>query len=234
MRVSQLAKQFWQDGFLVLPDFFDAHLMDRYNDLILEHFGLSPEFFHTPEFLEKASTEVIPWFPQREGVREFDAAANDPQLNHLTGQILGDGWYSDYCMVMFSRAGTKGQAWHQDCAPENPDQFNLNRLVYTMDIGDKTGGETVVVRGSHRKGTLPASALDQRFEDEIVLTPAKGTVVLLHGHTWHKVLPVHGEYRVSTNFRSAPKGTPEGITDVCVYQNMRYRFSTNSVIETRV
>jgi len=39
--------------------------------------------------------------------------------------------------------------------------------------------------------------------------------------------------RASINYRSAAAGTPEGITDVCVYRNMRYRFSTASVIEER-
>ncbi len=40
--------------------------------------------------------------------------------------------------------------------------------------------------------------------------------------------------RFSSNFRSAPKGRPEDITDICVYRNMRYRFSTSEVIEERL
>jgi hypothetical protein len=64
------------------------------------------------------------------------------------------------------------------------------------------------------------------FDDQVVLRPKKGTLVLLHGHTWHRVLPITGSYRFSTNYRSAPKDTPDDITDICVYRNMRYRFST--------
>ena len=40
--------------------------------------------------------------------------------------------------------------------------------------------------------------------------------------------------RFSTNYRAMPAGTPDDITDVCVYRNMRYRFSTESVVEERV
>jgi hypothetical protein len=48
------------------------------------------------------------------------------------------------------------------------------------------------------------------------------------------VLPVHGRYRVSTNYRCCPRGTPANITDICVYRNMRYRFETNEVVEDRL
>jgi hypothetical protein len=50
---------------------------------------------------------------------------------------------------------------------------------------------------------------------------------------WQQVLPITGAFRFSTNYRACPKGTPADITDICVYRNMRYRFSTNSVVEER-
>ncbi len=234
MDYQALAEQFWEQGYLVIEDMFDAGLMDRYQALILEHFGESPEFFHNDEFLSRAATEVIPWFPQQEGFAEFDRVADDERLRALTSAILGDGWTALYCMTMFSKRGTKGQAWHQDCAPEDAAVFNMNRLVYTEDISAELGGQTIVVPGSHRRGVLTVGPVDEDFEDQVVLTPRKGTLVLLHGHTWHRVLPVHGRYRVSTNYRCSPMGTPENITDVCVYRNMRYRFETNEVVEERV
>jgi hypothetical protein len=234
MDYGQLADNFWKQGYLVVEDMFDVEMMDRYQALILEHFGESPAFFHNDEFLTKAATEVIPWFPQQEGVSEFDIVERDPRLQALSQAILGDGWYSQYCMTMFSKQGTKGQAWHQDCAPEDPAVFNMNRLVYTEDITADIGGQTIVVPGSHRRGLLTVGPVDEDFDDQVVLTPRRGTLVILHGHTWHRVLPVHGRYRVSTNYRCSPFGTPEDITDICVYRNMRYRFETNEVVEERV
>ncbi len=233
MNLEKLTREFWENGFIVLEEFLDKQLMDRLNNLIIQHYGYTPEFLHNDEFLGKAKTEVIPWFPQNEGVKEFDAVDENVSLQALTKSILGDNWQRQYCMVMFSRQGTQGQAWHQDCPPEDAGKFNMNRLVYTMDITPEIGGQTVVVPGTHKKGILPAGDPQADFENQLVLTPKKGTVILLHGHTWHRVLPVKGAYRVSTNYRSAPQGTPEDITDVCVYRNMRYRFSTSELIEER-
>jgi ectoine hydroxylase-related dioxygenase (phytanoyl-CoA dioxygenase family) len=234
MDVQRLTEEFWQSGYLVLEDFFDSGLMDRLDRLICSYFGDSPEFRHEQEFLARAKTEVIPWFPQQEGVLAFDAVDADPCLEELTSSILGERWERLYCMVMYSKQGTNGQAWHQDCPPEDPGAFNLNRLIYTRDITPAIGGETVIVPGSHRRGLLPVGGPHGNFAGQVVLAPRQGTLVLLHGHTWHRVLPVRGAYRFSANYRAAPRGQTGEITDVCVYRNMRYRFSTASVLEDRV
>ena len=230
---SELARKFWHDGVLVIEDFFDDSQMDELDELIRNHYGADPAFSHTDEFLEEAKTEVIPWFPQNEGASAFDRLDEHRELKALTKAILGDDWIRDYCMVMFSKQGTSGQAWHQDCPPDDPAQHNLNRLVYTNDITDEVGGQTVVVPGSFKSGLLPSGDPTGHFDGEVVLKPRKGTLVILHGHTWHRVLPIKGEFRYSTNYRAAPKGTPDDITDICVYRNMRYQFSTSSVIENR-
>ena len=231
MNIPDLAQKFWKDGVLVIEDFFEDDLMGALDEQIRGHFGEDPEFEHSAEFLAESRTEVIPWFPQKDGPSAFDALDQHDRLKSLTDEILGDGWRRDYCMVMFSKQGTGGQAWHQDCPPDDPDMHNLNRLVYTSDITDDVGGQTVVVPGSFKQGVLPAGDPLGHFSGEVVLKPRKGTLVILHGHTWHRVLPIKGVYRYSTNYRAAPKGTPEHITDICVYRNMRYQFSTSSVIE---
>ena len=233
MSNASLVEQFNEDGYLVLEDYFDAELMDELDALIRDHFGEDPAFWHTEEFLSEAQTEVIPWFPQRDGPGAFDKVDQHIGLKHLTDDILGNGWRSDYSMVMFSKQGTSGQAWHQDCSPDDPAQFNLNRLIYTTDITDDIGGQTVVVPGSYRKGLLPAGDPRGHFPSEVVLRPRKGTLVILHGHTWHRVLPIAGKFRYSTNYRAASPAAIDDITDVCVYRNMRYRFSTSSVVEKR-
>ncbi|MFD2167008.1 phytanoyl-CoA dioxygenase family protein [Thalassotalea euphylliae] len=229
-----LAKQFWRDGYIVIENFFDDALMEQYDQLILDQFGYSPEFWHTDEFLETTGVEVVPWFPQREGCLAFNTVSEDERFKALTQAILDDGWYEQYSMVMFSKQGTKGQAWHQDCPPDNSHFFNMNRLVYTMDVTEKgTGGQTLVMPGSHLKGMLPSLSESFPEQDKVVLSPKKGSIVFLHGHCWHSVLPVTGKYRVSTNYRCAPQGTPENITDIGIYRNIRYQFSTESIVEER-
>jgi ectoine hydroxylase len=234
MDYKAFAQTFWQQGYLLIEDFFEPVLMDEYERLIVDHFGLDPDYLHNPEFLQKSATEVIPWFPQQEGITAFDVVANDDRLQQLTDAVLGEGWQSLYCMTMFSKQGSSGQAWHQDCAPEDPREFNLNRLCYSGNIDRQTGGQTLVVPGSHLLGEIPVGPGDEDFDGQSVLSPSKGSLVLLHGHTWHRVTPVTGKYRSSTNYRSMPKGTPQDITDIAVYRNIRYRFSTNEVVENRL
>ncbi|MEM9301763.1 MAG: phytanoyl-CoA dioxygenase, partial [Pseudomonadota bacterium] len=69
-------------------------------------------------------------------------------------------------------------------------RHNLNRLVYTSTITPELGGEVVVVPGSFRRGLLPAGDPHGTFDDQVVIAPTRGTLVLLHGHTWHRVLPI--------------------------------------------
>ena len=233
MTASTLRQQFDRDGYIVLDGFFDDKLMEPIDRLIHAHFGETPAFQHNDEFLSKSQTDVIPWFPQQQGVSDFDAIESDKNFRGLSEAILGEGWYEQSCMVMFSGRGSSGQAWHQDCPPEDPQQFNLNRLVYTSDIKAESGGQVVVVPGSHKMGLLPAGDPLGQLQGQVVLQPRKGTLVLLHGHAWHRVLPVKATTRVSTNFRAASATTLQGITDICVYRNMRYQFSTSNVIEER-
>jgi len=241
MTMDKLSKNFWRNGYLLVDDFFDTGLMDCMDREIERHFGEAPQFRHEDEFLNRSRTEVIPWFPQNPDLPEHAPAAAEPfnllerdhRLGELTSALLGEKWTTLYSMVMFSGKGTTGQAWHQDCPPENTSCFNLNRLAYTRDLTAKIGGQTVVLPGSHRRGELPAGEPHEDLPGQVVLTPRKGTLVMLHGHTWHRVLPITGGVRFSTNYRSCPNNTPADITDICVYRNMRYRFSTAEIIAER-
>ena len=233
MNIEALKQEFWKEGYLHLESFFTEDLMDNLNDIILKHFGMNPNWEHSAEFIKTSGAEIVPWFPQREGVKEFDLISDHASLQEITSAILGEEWGELYSMSMFSKKGTIGQAWHQDCPPEDSNKFNLNRLVYTHDIDASIGGQVKLVPGTHKKGELPAGDPFSTMDGEITLAPKKGDLVLLHGHCWHSVSPVVGTYRVSTNYRAMPKGTPEEITDICVYRNMRYQFSSSEVLVTR-
>ena len=225
---------FERDGVVVIEGFFDGEVMDRLDAAIAEHFGDRPDYRHDRDFVDGAGVEVVPWFPVRDdGRSEFDVIEDDERVQRLTEAVLGPEWYSQYCMAMFSRAGSAGQAWHQDSPPEDPDVFNLNRLVYTRDIDPAAGGSLFVVPGSHRSGPLPTGDPHEPLPGEIEVAPTRGTLAVVHGHCWHRVGAVHRGSRFSLNYRAAPVGTPEDITDVCVYRNMRYQFSTSEVVEQR-
>ncbi|MPW31733.1 phytanoyl-CoA dioxygenase [Agarivorans sp. B2Z047] len=233
MDLKALSDQFWRDGYLLIEDFFSMQLMNQMTNAINEHYGVDPEFWHTNEFLDRAKTEVIPWFPQNEGCLLFNEVDQHPYFKALSKAVLGEDSQTLYCMVMFSKQGTVGQAWHQDCDPDDPKRFNINRLIYTSDIRQDIGGEVVVVPRSHLRGEIPIGDPESELPGQLVLRPKKGSLIFLHGHTWHRVLPIHGGNRISTNYRAVPKGTPLDITDICVYRNMRYHFGSNKVVEER-
>ena len=233
MDLKKIKHQFRKNGYVLFENFFSDELMDNYNQLILNHFGENPTWEHTDEFLKKSAVQVIPWFPYRENKPYFDGVDQDKIFNKITENLIGKDWNNLYCMMMFSKAGTIGQAWHQDCPPENKRRFNLNRLVYTHDITDETGGSIIIYPKTHHEGAITIGDPHEDIEGQVVFKPKKGTVIFLHGHCWHRVTPVKKD-RISSNFRALPKKTPADITDICVYRNMRYKFSTSEIIEDRV
>ena len=62
--------------------------------------------------------------------------------------------------------------------------------------------------GSHKKGIIPSDSFGNEIGHEVIIEPSKGSLAILHGHLWHKVLPIHDNIRVSTNYRCIPSGTP--------------------------
>ncbi|MDC3132602.1 phytanoyl-CoA dioxygenase family protein [Flavobacteriaceae bacterium] len=233
MDLKKIKHQFRKNGYVLFEKFFSDELMDNYNQLILNHYGENPTWEHTDEFLKKSAVQVIPWFPYRENKPYFDGIDQDKIFNKITENLIGKDWNNLYCMMMFSKAGTIGQAWHQDCPPENKKRFNLNRLVYTHDITDETGGSIIIYPKTHHEGAITIGDPHEDIEGQVVVQPKKGTVIFLHGHCWHRVTPAKKD-RISSNFRALPKKTPADITDICVYRNMRYKFSTSEIIEDRV
>jgi len=233
MDPAAMQRAFERDGWVHCPAMFEPDAMGALDQLIRNHYGDAPAREHTDEFIDGAGVDVVPWFPQREGETAFDAIEQSDQLTAATTALLGDGWRSDYVMAMYSTPESRGQAWHQDCPPESPQHFNLNRLIYTHDIADGDGGELVVVSGSHKRGALPPGDPHEELAEQIVVRPRAGDLVLVHGHTWHRVRAIGSRSRVSVNLRAVPATTPDGITDICVYRTMRYRFSTAEVLVRR-
>ncbi|EJP72368.1 MAG: phytanoyl-CoA dioxygenase (PhyH) superfamily [SAR86 cluster bacterium SAR86B] len=234
MNINQLANSFHLNGYVYIENFFDRNLMDLYQNKILDHFALDSSYKHDNDFIKKSDTDVIPWFPQIDGEKAFDVIEQDERLINLTEAILGPRWKSLYCMVMYSNKSSNGQAWHQDCDPSDNNIFNLNRLIYTMDINKQSGGEVELIPGSHKKGIIPALSEGDNLKGGITIEPKNGSLLMLHGHLWHKVLPINQTIRVSTNYRCIPNGVPDNITDTCVYRNMLYRFSDEKIIEERI
>ena len=82
-------REFWNHGYIILEKYFEEELMDEYTEMILKHYGQTPEWGHNNEFLSKSATEVIPWFPYDEENTRFNTINDDKFLSDLTRAIIG-------------------------------------------------------------------------------------------------------------------------------------------------
>ncbi len=232
---ERLHSEFDREGFVVLPDCLDDATLVDIAEEIDRHFAPllgRPEMIHTNarEGFQQFECEVMSWGPCEEGNASFIALRDDPALAAVTEECVGAGYQGQGSMVMVSIGKGKGQAWHQDCPPDATTQYNVNRLLYTQDV-TRENGAIVIVPGSHRLGRIPAGGNQEAIEGEVVLTPTAGTLVLLHGHVYHRVTPnLTNEPRVSVNFRVYPCGSATDVNRVGVYRNGSYDFRAGRVV----
>jgi ectoine hydroxylase-related dioxygenase (phytanoyl-CoA dioxygenase family) len=225
----EVRDRFDRDGVIVLPNFLaESELVPLRRELARHFTSLSPEMlgthFGAREETKKYACDVVSWDPVAKGNREFQQLAAQPRLAEITEAALGAGCTAAGSLVMFSVGGGRGQAWHQDCPPGENQGFNLNRLFYTEDI-TREDGAIVFVPGAHRRGRIPRGGHQAYIEGEVLLTPKAGTLVLLHGHVFHRVTPnLNMKPRVSVNFRAFPAGVSPDVTCVGVYRNGTVKF----------
>lgn len=172
----------------------------------------------------KFQCDVVPWEPAKAGNAEFLRFARHPLMAEATESVLGAGYMDGFSLVMFSVGGGRGQAWHQDCPPEDIAAFNLNRLIYPENVSLEDGA-IVFVPGSHRKGRISSGGHQDPMDGEVCLPLEAGTLLFLHGHVYHRVTPnLNFKPRLSINFRAYPAGTSPDVTCVGVFRNGTVNF----------
>lgn len=226
---AELARQFEHFGAVIMPDFFRDEEFDAVRAEMEEFYKPYTDAFLARQLTDSHQsaahqTDVIPWNPLKSGVTAFRALVNHSKLHHVTEILLGKGFTSPGSLVMFSVPGGRGQAWHQDCPAEAPEAFNLNRLIYTEDVSEEDGG-IVFVPCSHGYGSIPEGGHQDPMLGEVSLNPARGTVVFLHGHVYHRVKPNQGKKaRISVNFRAFAEGVDPDVNCIGVYRTGRVNF----------
>ncbi len=223
---EELRKRFDRDGAVVLPDFLTEAEMQPLRRELDAHYASLAEKAATSHngtgILARFECDVMVWAPLAEGNAAFIALNEMPKLAQVTQTLLDEGFNTNpKGLVMYSVGGGRGQAWHQDCPPGGPEskEFNLNRLIYTEDV-TLADGAIVFVPGSHRRGRIPSGGHQDPIEGEITLEPHKGTLVLLHGHVYHRVTPnLNMKPRTSINLRAYPSGIDASVTCIGVYRN---------------
>ncbi|MDX2185533.1 MAG: phytanoyl-CoA dioxygenase family protein [Opitutaceae bacterium] len=225
----QIAAEFEQTGCIVLPGFLSreelapvcSELDAFYRPIEAKALELSAG--HKAD-TAKFACDVVPWDPIKDKNDVLTRLQRHPDLLQVTEWVLGKGYTAPGSLVMFSVGGGRGQAWHQDCPSEGDVGFNLNRLFYTEDVSLEEGA-IVVVPGSHKWGRIPPGGHQDPMEGEVALTPRAGTLVLLHGHVFHRVTPnLTPKRRISVNYRAFPSGVSESVTCIGVYRNGTVNF----------
>ena len=220
MNIQTLATDFAANGFIHIPQLLEADLLQALNQDIDQHFGLVDEEAHeVAAYMQDFACDVIPWDPLTEGRASFQRLAALPALEQLTEACIGQGFQSFNSLVMYSKRGGRGQAWHQDSMPGAHLGFNLNRLCYARTV-EQDDGAIVLVPGSHRRGRIPAGPHQESMADELIICPQAGDVLLVHGWCFHRVLPNRsGRSRVSINVRAYPKDVDSSVCATGVYRN---------------
>lgn len=232
--LDDIAGRFERDGVVVLPRFIDSARLAHLNAAVDAHYAplLADAAAHLSSARagqEQFECDVIGWNPD-EDAPGFAAVRHDAALCAVTAACLGEGFTTPGIMVFLAVGGGKGQAWHQDC-PVMPNRaFNLNRLLYTRDVTYEDGA-TVVVPGSHLWGRIPPGGNQDAIEGEVALTPAAGTLVIMHGRVYHRVTPNRtGRPRLSINFRAFAQGVSPGVCSIGVYRNGAFDFGRNELV----
>lgn len=228
---SGLLEEFDRLGLLVFPGFFSTHellaarkAMDAHYAPLHHNALLRAKERLEKEHLKDHACDVIPWDPVGEGNAPMRDLHDHHALAALTQAILGSGFTSLSSLVMFSIGGGRGQAWHQDCPSDARHVFNLNRLIYPDDVSLEDGA-IIAVPGSHRRGRIPPGGPQESMEGELVLTPRAGTLILLHGHVYHRVTPnLNQKPRTSINFRAFPAGVSSDVTCIGVFRDGTVNF----------
>ena len=223
--MSSLREEFDERGYVVIEGFLTDHENDQLNEsLDVKYAQWQAQARQVAEKSDHDECDVLAWDPVLEGHPVFRELAASEKLRRATAEVLGDDFETQTSLIMFSIPHGRGQAWHQDCPPEEVGLFNLNRLLYPSDTNLENGA-IIVVPGSHKQGAIPPGGTQDPISGEVVLTPRAGTLVLLHGHVYHRVTPnLTDKPRNSVNFRALPAGVPDWVTCVAVYRNGRTRF----------
>jgi hypothetical protein len=223
---AELRQRFNRDGVVVLPGFLTEQQMLPLRRELDAHYAPFADTATTSHngagILAVFECDVVVWAPLKEGNAAFLALNEMSELAEVTESVLDAGYTTNpQGLVMYSVGGGRGQAWHQDCPASGPEskEFNLNRLIYTEDV-TLADGAIVFVPGSHRFGRIPSGGHQEPIEGEITLEPRAGTVVLLHGHVYHRVTPnLNRKPRTSINLRAYPAGTDSTVNCIGVYRN---------------
>jgi len=176
-----------EQGYLILPDFFDAAYMASARRRIQELFAAEGDQAGS-EFRAEPQTRRLANCVDKGEI--FERTVGDERMLVAVAHVLGPEFKLSSLNV---RSANPHSDWVQPLHCDTgavPDALGntVCNVICMMDDFTPENGATRCVPGTHRSGRLPQEAgIDPAapHADEILVTGRAGTVVIMNAHLWH-------------------------------------------------
>src|SRR4051794_28178207 len=180
-------RQLDEDGYLALPDFIDPGLLARLRQRLEQLFAEEGEAAGAEFKQEPGCRRLANLVDKGEVFREAIAL---PRLLEYVGHVLGpDFKLSSLNARSVTPHAGRVQPLHADMSAVADERgYWVCNTVWMLDDYTTDNGALRLVPGSQRRGRLPQEELaDPRADhpDQVLVTGAAGSVVVLNAHAWH-------------------------------------------------
>jgi ectoine hydroxylase-related dioxygenase (phytanoyl-CoA dioxygenase family) len=176
-----------EQGYLILPDFFDAAFLAEARGRIEELFAIEGDQAGS-EFRAEPQTQRLANCVDKGEI--FERTVSDERLLEGVAAVLGPEYKLSSLNV---RSANPHSDWVQPLHCDTgavPDAIgnSVCNTIWMIDDFTTENGATRCVPGTHRSGKLPQeTGVDPAapHPDEILVTGRAGTVVIMNAHLWH-------------------------------------------------
>ena len=201
------AADFWRDGYVIKPGFFDAEEVALLQRAIAQDPGIAKNIFQVADS-QGGATELALW--NHPGDDLFGAVARCERVVGGMERLLGGEVYHYHSKVTMKRPGAGGAFdWHQDYGYwyENGCLFpDLASVAIAVDAATRENGCLEILRASHKLGRIDhgrvggqtgadpdriAAIRDQL--DHVYLEMAPGDACFFHCNTLHASAQNHSD-----------------------------------------
>ncbi len=174
-------------GYVVLPEFAPAALLTRLRERLQTLFAEEGEAAGS-EFRQEAGAQRLANLVDKGEV--FFRAIAEPLILELAGHVLGgDFKLSSLNARSANPLNNSSQPLHADGGGIADERgYWVCNAVWMIDEFTAENGAIRAVPGSHTWRQLPQQVLADpagAHPDEVLVTGAAGTVVVMNAHTWH-------------------------------------------------
>jgi ectoine hydroxylase-related dioxygenase (phytanoyl-CoA dioxygenase family) len=192
--LQKLKEKFDIDGFVILENVITENECDEIKKILEQDVEKFSSYHHKPKSfsdhgLENKSTEKIVFNLHNKHI-EYYKMIDNKSVRDFLDVALKEGSYLNaepYLLLNNSARcpldSVKPQQLHIDSRFPGTKYPLMILALWMLDDFTELNGSTRVVPKSHLSGTYPEN--DIKYEDEIIVTGKKGSVLLFNASLWH-------------------------------------------------